>query len=97
MPRRRKDKVDENQPEIVKQLRKIHGVTVEPGHDDVLVGFMGQTYWFEIKSGDALSKRTGEVLHSKKQKHQRELEQSWAGHYQIVSTLDEILDAINML
>lgn len=42
-------KVDRSQTAIVRQLRSIPGVTVEPGHDDVLCGWKGVTYWFEIK------------------------------------------------
>lgn len=33
--------VDKNQPEIVKALRKIPGVTVQVGMDDILIGRNG--------------------------------------------------------
>ena len=46
----RHKKVDANQPEIVKDLRR-HGYSVELDHDDILVGHNGKTYWFEIKTG----------------------------------------------
>jgi len=84
-------KVDANQPEIVKQLRKL-GMSVELDHDDIIVGHKGLTFWFEIKSLECVSAKTGKVLDSKKKACQIELEQSFKGHYRIVSTLDEILE-----
>ena len=95
--RRRAAKVDKNQPSIVSDLRCFPGVAVEVGHDDILVGFRGKTYWFEIKSESALSKRTGEVLESNKKGSQIELEANWKGHYAIVSTLEEILTEIGII
>ena len=94
MPRRRKDKVDKNQADIVKTLRKIPGVTVETGMEDILVGHKGRNYWFEVKSEGAVSKKTGQVKQSKKQASQIKLEAEWTGHYQIVSNLQQILDRI---
>lgn len=88
---RRKAKIDENQNQIVSALRDIPGVTVKPGHDDILCGHQGRTFWYEIKSPSAISKKTGTVLHSSKKKSQVKLENDWKGHYRIVSTLDEIL------
>lgn len=92
--RRRKDKVDENQKEIVKALRKIPGISVEVGHDDILVGRNGKTYWFEIKSPDAVSKKTGKIKESEKKDDQKRLEAEWTGHYKIVHSIDQILDEI---
>ena len=88
---RKNPRIDNNQQEIVKTLRTVPGVSVAPGHDDILVGFRGKTYWFEIKSARAVSKRTGKVLESQKKKTQKELELTWSGHYSIVASLDEIL------
>ena len=89
-------RVDNNQKEIVDVLRTVPGVSVEPGHDDILVGFRGVTYWFELKSSNAVSKRSGKVLESRKKKTQRELEASWNGQYAIVASLDEILKEIGV-
>ena len=47
---RRAAKVDANQNEIRKELEAL-GYSVVPGHDDILVGHRGKTYWFEIKTG----------------------------------------------
>lgn len=93
---RRAARVDANQGPIVKELRSIPGVTVEVGHDDILVGHRGRTYWFEIKSDGAVSRRSGNILDSRKQDGQRELEERWRGHYRVVATLDEILQEIGL-
>ncbi len=93
-------KIDANQREIVKVLRSIPGVTVAVGHDDILVGRqidgIPRTFWFEIKSAAAVSKRSNEVLRSQKKQSQIKLASEWRGHYQIVSTLAEILTAIGL-
>ena len=87
--RRHAANVDKNQPEIVKELRKF--ASVELDHDDIIVGYQGKTYWYEIKSDNAVSKKTGEVLDSQKKKGQIKLENEFKGHYKIVSSLEEIL------
>ena len=93
---RRAAKIDSAQTEIVKALRSIPGITVELGHDDILCGYKGRTFWFEIKSKSAVSKKTGQVLESAKKQSQKNLEATWAGHYAIVSSLDEILRIIGL-
>jgi len=90
--RRRKDRIDKNQNDIVTQLRCIPGVTVEVGHDDILVGFKGRNYWFEIKSEDKIGK-SGKPYNLKES--QRKLLKSWTGHYDIVSSFTEIWEIIN--
>lgn len=93
---RRAAKVDENQKEIVSQLRTIPGVTVEPNHHDILVGFRGATFWYEIKSKRAVSKRTGKAWSSSIQKSQKRLQANYTGHYRIVSSLEEILEDLGV-
>jgi len=93
MPRRRKDRKDNNQTSIAEALKKL-GFSVELDMDDILVGKHGYTFWFEIKSEDSVSKKTGEILDSAKKPHQKELEREWKGHYKIVSSLEEILEDI---
>ena len=68
-------------------------MAVQPGHDDVLVGFRGQTYWFEIKRED-MRKRNGEWKAGALKPGQIELLDTWPGHYAVVCTADEILLAI---
>ena len=93
---RKAAKIDNGQNEIVAALRMIPGMTVEPGHDDILCGYNGRTFWFEVKSADAVSKKTGKVLESAKKDSQKKLEAEWQGHYQIVSSIDEILREVGI-
>lgn len=87
---RRAAKIDAAQPAIVESLRKIPGITVAPSHDDILCGYRGKTYWYEIKSKSAIKKdgtpRSGALKPS-----QVDLLRDWTGHYMVVSSLDEIL------
>jgi len=91
---RRAAKTDTNQNKIVTELRSIPGVTVQVGHDDILVGYRGKTFWYELKSPEKVGKRTGKILESAKQPSQVLLEKNWAGHYKIISSVDEILTEI---
>ena len=92
-----RNKTDTNESDIVKALRKIPGMQVQTGHDDILVGFQGKTFWYEIKNPDRMSKKGKEYRRgsSKTQEKQDDLAENWPGHYRIVSTLDEILIDIN--
>lgn len=80
---RRAAKVDANQPGIVKELRE-RGISVEVGHDDILVGYQGKTYWFEIKVSEKANIQDSQI----------KLLEEWKGHYCIVWELDQILDEI---
>ena len=79
-----KHRADQNQNEIVKLLRQIPGVTVEKGHDDILVGYKGITYWFEIKRDGKASLTRSEELRK----------EGWRGHYSVVWSLEQILKEI---
>jgi len=81
---RMKAKVDANQNEIVDELRAL-GYSVVPGHDDILVGRSGKTYWFEIKTGPK-----AEIKES-----QKKLLREYKGHYSIVWSTEMILREIN--
>ncbi len=83
MPRRRKDKIDENQPEIVKELRA-RGYSVEVGHDDILVGHKGKTYWYEIKTGPKSPLKESQI----------KLLGEYKGHYKIAWNAQMIIDDI---
>ena len=78
---RRAAKVDGNQGEIVKALRAIPGVTVATRHDDILVGYGGQTFWFEIKADRKAEIKPGQKM----------LAAEWKGHYAIVTSAEEII------
>lgn len=80
-------KNDDNQKEIVKDLRKM-GISVETGHDDILVGYKGQTRWYEIKNKNGRNRL---------QESQTTLLSTWKGHYKVVHTLDDILKDLNIL
>ncbi len=81
---RRAAKVDANQAAIVKALRAIPGVSVATRHDDILVGYNGRTYWYEIKKSAKSEVKPGQEI----------LRQTWRGHYAIVSNLEEIVAGI---
>jgi Holliday junction resolvase len=87
-------RIDNNQREIVKSLRKL-GYSVVVGHDDILVGVNGKTYWFECKNPSLVSKKTGQVRPSEIKPSQRTLMREFKGHYSIVWNLEQILDEIN--
>ena len=80
---RRAAKVDANQNQIVAELRKL-GYSVAVGHDDILVGAHGKTYWFEIKTSEK-----AQVKES-----QKKLIAEWIGHYSIVWSTEMILKEI---
>lgn len=93
---RRAQRTDDNQVDIVKALRDIPGVSVDVGHDDILVGYEGNTYWFEIKHPSAVSPRTEKVRPSEKTQTERNRETYWEGHYSIVWSFEQILDEIGI-
>jgi len=92
-------KVDESQKALVHVLRRIPGVTVALGHDDILVGRevngVKMTYWFEIKTPDQ-RKKNGEWKAGALKDSQEELLKNWKGHYSIVSSLEEIMVEIGL-
>ena len=94
---RRAAKIDNNQPEIVKALRGIPGITVQVGMDDILVGYKCKTYWFEIKEPGTVSKKTGLILDSTIKPSQHALRRDWKGHYSIVWNVEQILKEIGVM
>lgn len=82
---RRAARVDDNQAEIVKELRA-RGFSVQTGHDDILVGYWGMTFWYEIKNINGKNR---------KQESQEKLESTWRGHYLVVYSLQGILEDID--
>jgi hypothetical protein len=93
---RRAAKIDKNQAEIVNALRRIPGVTVQLGVDDIFVGCKKKNYWFEIKEPGAVSKKTGKILDSKIKPSQHKLLNHWTGHYSIVHNISQILAEIGI-
>ena len=89
-------KVDTNQAIIVKALRGIPGVTVERGHDDIIVGYRGMTLWYELKNPELVGK-DGEIRPSSIEDCQNKLLAEWTGHYRIVWNVEQIVDDLNRL
>ena len=80
---RQTGRTDQNQKDIVSELRKIFGKSnVQVGHDDILVGTGGRTYWYEIK---APGKRNA------RKESQKILDTHWTGHRKTVESTEEIL------
>jgi hypothetical protein len=95
--RRTAARIDCNQSDIIRTLRDIPGVSVELGHDDFLVGYGGQTYWFECKTIDAVSKRTGKVNDSEITPSERRRLDTFTGHYSMIWTIDQVLEQIGIV
>jgi hypothetical protein len=88
-------KVDRNQPEIVKQLRKIPGVsvahthTVGDGFSDLVVGYKGKNYLCEVK--DPAKPPSARKLTPDEEKFHSE----WKGQVSVVESVTDILKLIN--
>jgi len=93
--RQRKDRVDSNQASIVKTLRKIPGMTVQIGMDDIICGYKGVTYWFEIKNPDCVGK-DGNIKPSSLKPSQVKLLREFTGHYSIVWNVEQIIKEIGI-
>lgn len=100
MPRRtsRYDKRDQNERDIVKALLEIPGVSVQEGHDDLLIGHKGVNYWVEVKNPSEVDKSGRPYAKkSKSAKKQAEISETWKGQYDIVTTLEQILVIIGVI
>jgi hypothetical protein len=93
---RRAARTDDNQREIVKQLRSIPGVTVHTGVDDILVGRNGKNYWIELKDPEKVLKKTGGLKAGTMKKSQIKLKAEWKGQYLVAWTLEQILQEIGV-
>ena len=86
--RQRKDRVDDTQPQVVKELRQM-GYSVQPGMEDILVGSKNVTLWVELKTMDVFLKcgglKTGTLKPS-----QIELLKAWKGSYMVAFTTEQI-------
>lgn len=89
-------KIDANQPEIVKALRKI-GCTVEilsavgKGCPDIIVGFRNVNVFMEIKDG-AKPKSARKLTPDQVKWHEQ-----WQGAVYVVESVDEAISVINSL
>jgi hypothetical protein len=96
MPRVYAKRIDANQPEIVKQLRSIAGVSVVLDKDDIIVGRNKKSYWFEIKDPEKLFNKKGYMQAEQIKESQWELTRNYTGHYEIVWSIDQILRSIGV-
>tara|TARA_B100000809_G_scaffold248246_1_gene278131 strand:- start:52 stop:348 length:297 start_codon:yes stop_codon:yes gene_type:complete len=87
-------RIDENQNQIVSKLRA-YGFSVQVGMDDLLVGFNGRSYWFEIKDPSKTKKKNGDYKAGAVKPSQQKLLHEWRGHYSICCSAEEILEEIN--
>ncbi len=93
---RRAANVDNNQADIVKALRNIPGVTVEVGHDDIIVGWRRRSYWFEIKNPERALDAKGKLRAAEVTDSERKRLEHFTGHYEIVWSLGQILSALGI-
>lgn len=89
-------KVDKNQPEIVKALRKL-GAAILPTHQlknafDILVGFRGKLFMVEIKDGTLPPSK--KRLTPGEQKCKQDFE-SVGVKYHIIYSIDDAIKMIN--
>lgn len=93
---RRYANVDKSQKDIVKKLIEM-GCSVETGHDDILVGFMGLTFWFECKTPSTKAqtpmKPRGQSMRRTEDK-QRALRERWRGQIDKVCTFEQCREII---
>jgi hypothetical protein len=86
MPKR----VDANQPEIIKGLRAC-GISVQPMHEvgkgapDLIVGYSGRSYLFEVKDPNQPPSRRQLT------KDEAEWHRNWRGQVNVVHSVEEIL------
>ena len=92
---RRAAKVDANQAEIVKELRKA-GASVTPTHaagdgfPDLAVGYQGKTFLLEVKDGN--KPPSARTLTPPQVKWHGQ----WLGHKAVVNDVSEALEAIGV-
>jgi hypothetical protein len=90
---RRAARIDANQNEIVKQLRKVGCsvliVSQLKNCFDILIGFKGKNYAFEIKDGNKPPSQR------KLTEGEKKFFNSWNGQVDIVTCLDDCLKIID--
>lgn len=90
----RAKRIDENQVEIVKQLRKIPNLSVSVtsslgnGYPDLNIGYKGKNFLIELKDGSKPPSAR------KLTEDEQEFRRKWEGQYAICNDLDEILTVI---
>ena len=95
--RRLRPRSDANQPSIVAALRKM-GMSVIVDCNDILVGYKGVNWWFEIKDPHKTLRKDGRIraADSVFKDEQVRLMRDYRGQYKIVWTLEEILEEMGV-
>jgi hypothetical protein len=89
-------KADNNQSSLVKQMRKIPGLTVALTHTvgngfgDAVIGFRGRNYLVEIK--DPSKPPSAKKLTPDEQRFHDE----WTGQISVIETIDDVMKIINV-
>ena len=93
---RLRGKTDANQPEIVRSLRKL-GCTVFPtsnlgsGFPDILVGFRGHNWLFEIKDSNQPPSKQ-QLTDDEKDFHA-----AWNGQVAVITSAEDAMDIMCLL
>lgn len=80
---------DENEPEIIAALKAVGCDVLQANDVDLIVGLAGRTYLVEVKH----PKRASE---SRIKPIQKALRANWRGHYVIVTTVEQALQAVGL-
>jgi len=89
-------RTDENQARIMRALGQIPGLSVFDSHafgrgfPDLIIGFRGRNYFFELKN--PIQPRSGQRL----TEVEKRFHSTWRGRLIIVTTLEEILEAMDI-
>ena len=92
----RAKRIDGNQNEVVKNLRKVPGVTVAitsmvgGGFPDIVVGYRGENLLIELK--DPSQPKSARKLTKPEQK----FHDTWMGSYYVCETATEILELLGV-
>lgn len=89
-------RTDSNQKKIMDMCRSIPTLsvfsthTIGKGFPDIIIGYRGKNYLFEIKDGEKPKSAT------KLTEAEREFHRRWNGHVAIAYSFDDILNALNI-
>lgn len=91
---RRRAKVDDNQKDIVKQLRKLgycvsHTHMIGEGFPDIIVGARQRNFLFEIKDGSKPKSRR------KLTEDEVNFHSAWCGQIDVIESIEDAIKIIN--
>lgn len=89
-------KTDRNHSEIIKQCRKVPGISVFSTHilgkgfPDIVIGYKGLNYLIEIKDGDKPPSQRVLTIDEK------EFHKNWKGQVNICHNIDEVFTVLEI-